>query len=222
MDHVANPYRLVAAGGISSCGDLSGRRLAVPADSAVSTHLVKAYLADECPEAAPEILLLPESSSRSAAFLTGGVQAGALELSSLLWLQAQAPGRFTVLSDFSTRWPAIKTTGVHVNAEFANRHPDSVNEYLRALLDANRAVVADQELLVAEANERMGREEDWRAAAAAYVGARVWPQDGGLTAADVDATLEFFKRYSRLDSQLTKDSVADLRFLEALLADARP
>jgi ABC-type nitrate/sulfonate/bicarbonate transport system substrate-binding protein len=221
MDHVANPYRLVAAPGISECRDLTGRRLAVPAESAVSTHLVRAFLRDDCPDAKPEIMLLTESSSRAAAFLNGGVEAGALELSSLLWLQAQAPGRFSVLSDFSTRWPSIKTTGVHANADFARREPDAVREYLRALFDANRAVMADPELLVSAAQERMGRSEDWHQAATAYVEAQAWPQNGGLTRADVDATLAFFKTYSRLDQRLTRDAVADLRFLEALLAGAQ-
>jgi ABC-type nitrate/sulfonate/bicarbonate transport system substrate-binding protein len=217
MDHVANPYRLVVAPGISTCHELTGRRLGLPAESAVSTHLVRAYLSEECPEAKPEVLLLTESSSRAAAFLKGGVDAGALELSSLLWLQKQEPGRFTVLSDFSARWPAIKTTGVHVSAGFARQHGDMVRDYLRAQLAANRDVVADPLLLVEAANDNMGRSEDWESAAHAYVDARVWPENGGLTGADVDNTLTFFKTYSRLDSRLTRESVADLTFLEEVM-----
>jgi ABC-type nitrate/sulfonate/bicarbonate transport system substrate-binding protein len=217
MDHVTDPYRLIAGPGVSRCADLHARRLAVPGESAVTTHLVHAFIAQECPSIKPEFMLLGESTSQSAALLAGGIDAVAIELSSWLWLQKQAPDRFTVLSDFFARWPTVKTTGVHVNVDFAARHGDVVRDYLRALVDANRDVKADPGLLVSAANAHMGRSEDWPAAARAYLDARVWPEPGTFTRAAVDDTLSFFKTYSRLDRRLTADAVADVTFLEAIL-----
>jgi ABC-type nitrate/sulfonate/bicarbonate transport system substrate-binding protein len=214
MNHVADPYRLIAAGGIATCGDLAGRRLALSSEAAVSTRLVNAWLADECPSATPEFLFVNESSNRALAFLAGGIDAAALELSSVLWLQAQAPARFSMLTDFSTHWPNIKTTGTHVNAQFARLHGDIVQEYVRALLDANRDALADPSLLVSAAAEYMGRHEDWAATARAYIDGHAWPIDGGLTRDDVRETLAFFQTRSHLDSKLTVDAVADLHFLE--------
>jgi ABC-type nitrate/sulfonate/bicarbonate transport system substrate-binding protein len=221
MEHVANPYRLVVVNGISSCADLTGRRLGLPSESAVSTQLVRAFLREECPQARPLFFALTESSSRAAAFLAGGIDAGGLELSSLLWLKQQGPGRFKVLSDFSKRWPRIKTTGVHVNTEFAAEQSQALRAYLRALLLANRHVKADPRLLVSIAAEHMGRSEDWPAAARAYQDEAIWPTDGGLTTEDVETTLEFFKKYSRLDPTLGPESVVELDFLEAALAELK-
>jgi ABC-type nitrate/sulfonate/bicarbonate transport system substrate-binding protein len=218
MDHVANPYRLISGPGVEKCSDVTGRRLGLPAESSVSAQLVHAYIDEECPSAKPDVLLLAESSSRAAAFLAGGVDAGALELSSWLWLQKRAPDRFRMLSDFSTRWPNIKTTGVHVNTDFAALHSEAVRDYLRALLDANRDVMANPDLLVSEANAKMGRTEDWAADARSYLEAGVWPQRGGFSRDDVEATLTFFKKFSHLDRQLTVDAVADVSFLEDVLA----
>jgi ABC-type nitrate/sulfonate/bicarbonate transport system substrate-binding protein len=217
MEHVANPYRLVSVRDISSCAELAGRRLALPVESAVSTHLVRAFLREECPDAKPQIFMLTESSSRAAAFLAGVVDGGALELSSLIWLRQQDPGRFRVLSDFSKRWPHIKTTGVHVNSDFAGKHPAAIVDYLRALLAANRDVAADPSLLVSSAAEKLGRSEDWPSAARAYLDENIWPERGGLTAVDVEETLEFFKTNSRLDRTLEADGVVDLRFLRDAL-----
>jgi ABC-type nitrate/sulfonate/bicarbonate transport system substrate-binding protein len=222
MEHVANPYRLVVVGSISSCEDLTARRLALPAESAVSTHLVRAFIKEECPDAKPQVFSLTESSSRAAAFLAGGVDAGGLELSSLIWLKQQGPGRFKVLSDFSKRWPHIKTTGVHVNSDFARQRPAVVGDYIRALLAANRDVAAEPSLLVSTAAERLGRSEDWPAAARAYLDEGVWPEEGGLTAEDVQATLDFFQTYSGLDRRLTPDKVVDLRYLETELSQSSP
>jgi ABC-type nitrate/sulfonate/bicarbonate transport system substrate-binding protein len=220
MQHAANPYRLIAVAGITDCAELNGRHLALPSESAVSTQLVRAFLKEECPDVATVEFLLPESSSRAAAFLAGGVDAGGLELSSWLWLQRQAPGRFAVLSDFAARWPNIRTTGVHVNTTFAQTHDRLVSEYLAAVMTANRDAIADAQLLVAAAREQMGRSEDWDAAARVYVDARSWPARGGLSRADVDETLRFFQTHSRLDPQLTADAVADLHYLERALADS--
>ena len=219
MNHTADPYRFIAGPGIAACAALDGRRVGLAAESSVSTHLVRAYLADECPSASPEVLTIGESSNRVAAFLAGGIDAAGLELSSWLWLQKQAPGRFVLLSDFSTRWPAIRTTGVHVNTAFARAHRDLVEAYVRAVLSANRDVLADPDLLVAAANEHMGRSEDWTATARAYVDAAAWSPRGGLTRHDLESTLTFFQSHSRLDTRLTAGDVADLGFLDKALAD---
>ena len=219
MNHTADPYRFIAGPGIAACAALDGRRVGLAAESSVSTHLVRAYLADECPSASPEVLTIGESSNRVAAFLAGGIDAAGLELSSWLWLQKQAPGRFVLLSDFSTRWPAIRTTGVHVNTAFARAHRDLVEAYVRAVLSANRDVLADPDLLVAAANEHIGRSEDWTATARAYVDAAAWSPRGGLTRHDLESTLTFFQSHSRLDTRLTAGDVADLGFLDKALAD---
>ena len=89
------------------------------------------------------------------------------------------------------------------------------------MLAANRAVVADPQLLASAAREHMGRAEDWDATARIYVALHAWPVRGGLTHADVETTLTFFRTHSHRDSRLTVDDVADLGFLEKALADSR-
>jgi ABC-type nitrate/sulfonate/bicarbonate transport system substrate-binding protein len=219
MDHTADPYRFIVAPGISDCKALKGRRVGLATDSSVSTHLVRAFLAESCDSIAPEALTIGESSARVAAFLAGGIDAAALESSSWFWLQKQAPGRFTMLSDFSTRWPNIRTTGVHVNTDFARRHGDLLRAYLAAVLAAHREVLANPTLLVKAAEERMGRSEDWLSTARAYVDSNAWSPRGGLTRDSVASTLSFFQTYSHLDANLTATDVADLTFLDDVLAD---
>jgi ABC-type nitrate/sulfonate/bicarbonate transport system substrate-binding protein len=219
MDHTADPYRFIGATGISDCRELKGRRIGLATDSSVSTHLVRAFLTESCDSVAPEALTIGESSSRVAAFLAGGIDAAALESSSWLWLKKHAPGRFTMLSDFSIRWPNIRTTGVHVNTDFASQHGDLLREYLAAVLAAHREVLANPTLLVKAADERMGRSEDWPSTARAYVESAAWSPRGGMTRDTVASTLTFFQTYSHLDANLTATDVADLTFLDKVLAD---
>jgi ABC-type nitrate/sulfonate/bicarbonate transport system substrate-binding protein len=222
MDHTANPYRLVVAQGISTCAELSGRRLAMPGESNVSTYLVRGFLEQECPVVQPEIVYMMASTNRAAALLAGRVDAAGLELSVLLRLEEQAPGRFRVLSDFSSRWPLIRTTGVHVNVAFAAAHPAVVRDYLRAQLDATRDVETDPALVVPIATEELGASEKWVPVAMLYRDARVWPQDGGLTDDAIARTLEFFKGHGALSANVSPETVVEPRFLaEALAAEGK-
>jgi ABC-type nitrate/sulfonate/bicarbonate transport system substrate-binding protein len=176
---------------------------------------------EECPAARPVTTMLMESSNRAAAFLAGGLDASALELNVWLWLQGQAPGRFTMLSDFSRRWPSLKTTGVQVNTDFAAAHPDVVREYVRALVAANRDAIADPAALESVAREKLPMSDQWLSVARAYVAEGVWEPDGGLTREEVQFTLDFFKTHGHLDGQLTAGAVVDLTFLEEALSEPR-
>ncbi|MGE0450106.1 MAG: ABC transporter substrate-binding protein [Vicinamibacterales bacterium] len=218
MEHTANVYRLVAAAGISTCADLGDRRLAM-SEAGIATVLVRRFLAEDCAGAQPRVSYIQDSQNRVAALIAGGADAAAVDLSQLLWLDEQAPGRFTVLSNFSERWPSIKTLGVHVNADFAEGHHDLVEEYVRARLAANRDMQADAALVVAEAERRLGPSPQWPSVARAYIGARTWAPDGGLTADDVARTLEFFAGETL--AQASPESVADVTFLRSAVGTPR-
>jgi ABC-type nitrate/sulfonate/bicarbonate transport system substrate-binding protein len=215
MEQVANPHRLVATSAVSSCADLDGRQLALHGESAVGTVLLRAYLAEECPAARPTVLFVADSPNRAASLLAGGVDAAVIELATFDWLESQAPGRFHVVSDFAARWPSIKTTGVQVNTAFAAAHRDTVLDYVRARLAANREVLADVDLLAERAELALGPSDRWKQVARAHVDARTWPPDGGLTADDIGRSLAFFANETLAPA--AAESVADVTFLQEAL-----
>jgi ABC-type nitrate/sulfonate/bicarbonate transport system substrate-binding protein len=221
MEHVANVHRLVVDSRITTCAGLDGGRVAIQSEAAAGTVLARAYFAEECPDVRPQTLSVPHSENRAAALLSGNLDAAVLELSLFLWLDQQAPGRFRVLEDFAARWPLIKVTGVHVNTDFAAAHPEAVRDYVRARVLANRAVLADSSLLVAEATRVIGVSAAWPEIARTYVRMTAWPSTGGLTEADVERSLAFLKRPGGLKADLMPATVSDLSFLGAVLADPR-
>jgi ABC-type nitrate/sulfonate/bicarbonate transport system substrate-binding protein len=217
MGHSANPHRLVVPTAIARCDQLQGRRLALHSEGAVSTALVRAYLRDACPATTPSFLFMPESTSRASAMLTGVIDAAALEVSSVLWLESQAPDRFHVLSDFSSRWPLIATIGVHVNVAYAAAHKDDVVAYVRARLAANRRVDGHPDLLVEIAARELGPSPAWRAAADRYLADHAWPLDGGLSDDVARRSLEFYAEHGTLSRTLAPAAVVDLAFLKMAL-----
>jgi hypothetical protein len=129
----------------------------------------------------------------------------------LHWLEERAPGRFHVLVDFARRWPAVKTTGVQVNMDFAAAQSDLVVDYLRARVQAGRDLMADPDLLADRAARAFGPADRWRRIARAYIEANAWPADGGLTETDVARTLAFFEHGSL--GRAAPSDVSDLSFL---------
>jgi ABC-type nitrate/sulfonate/bicarbonate transport system substrate-binding protein len=216
MEHVANPHRLVAVPAIAECAGLDGRRLALNGEAAVSTDLLRVYLAQACPDARPAVLHIQSVENRAAALLAGTIDAATIELGVLGWLEEQAPGRFRVVENFAARWPSIKTTGVQVNARFAAARPEVVLAYIRARLAANRDMSANPDLVVAEATRVLGPSARWPRVARAYLDAGAWAADGGLTITDVERTLAFFENDTLRRAR--PHDVSDLSFLEAALA----
>jgi ABC-type nitrate/sulfonate/bicarbonate transport system substrate-binding protein len=211
MQQVANPHRLVVASSIETCQDLEGRRLALHGEAGVGTDLVRIYLAEECPEVKPATVYISGSENRAAAFAAGTIDAAAIDLGVLHWLEERAPGRFHVLVDFARRWPAVKTTGVQVNKDFAAARPELTVDYLRARVQAGRDLMADADLLAGRAARAFGPADRWRRIARAYIEANAWPADGGLSETDVARTLAFFENDSL--GRAAPSDVSDLSFV---------
>lgn len=143
MTHVGNVHRLIARGTVTGCDDLVSRQTGIHSEGAAGTALLRAWLDEECPGLEIRTLAIPRSENRAAALLSGGLDVAVVELSLFTWLTTQAPGEFHVLGDFHARWPDLETTGVHVHGTLLRTQPALVEAYLRARLEADRAVVAD-------------------------------------------------------------------------------
>jgi NitT/TauT family transport system substrate-binding protein len=216
MEQVANGWSILARPEITTCGGLEGRRLAISGEGSVTGALSLDYLRSGCPGTEPQIVIIPGSENRAAALLTGAVDASPVELADAVRLRLKAPGRFRTLVDFAAAYPQLKTTGVHVNREWARRNPESVHDYLRALLTVHRQVIDDPARLAAEARRRLGVDAE---VVSAHLTARAWDVNGGLTRDTVAYTVAFFTRSQSLPNGLTPERVADLRPLERVLAE---
>jgi ABC-type nitrate/sulfonate/bicarbonate transport system substrate-binding protein len=123
-----------------------------------------------------------------------------------------------VLADFGVRWGDVLTSGVFVNASWAEAHPDRVRRYVRARVAANRRAT-DPVALAARAAQILGESDHWGAVAETYVASGYWPDDGGLTNELVDRSLTFFTRHGSLPGDLDADRAADVSFLTDALAE---
>lgn len=221
LEHSVNVHRLVGVERASPCEALDGKRLALQSEGAAGTALVRAFLAERCPGATPDVIMVPGSGNRFAALLAGSIDATVLQQSDVSRLTEQAPGRFVVIADFLQVWPELRVTGVQVNSRFAAAHPAWIDAYVQARLSANHRATTALEDVVQYANTLLGPQPRWSEQAREYAALPVWPRDGGLTRAGAAATLAFLQARSGLAPGLTVDDVVDFSFLDRALASTR-
>jgi ABC-type nitrate/sulfonate/bicarbonate transport system substrate-binding protein len=212
------PSNLFAAHArIQSCRDLDGRPVGVANTSGFSPLLLSLFFERQCPGVRPRTLLLPEAGARAAALLSGRVDATMLPVDDFLGVERQSTAPFRVLMSHG-EFSDIRIDALHVRRAWALEHPQAVGALLRAQLDAHRLVIARPEILSQESVRRLSLDP---AAAEAVVGAHLraglWDANGGLTAANVESTIDFLTKSGALPPGLTVDRVSDLSHLNAVL-----
>ena len=150
MEHSENGYQLAAASGITACGDLHGRTLALSSQGSLPTALGRAFL-QRCPHARPRVIVVPHSGDRLQALVNGAVDAAVLQRSDVARLNARAPGRFATIDEFGAMFPELDFTGVFVSRAFADARRGVVIDYVRERIRANRLVLDMPAMLVEEA-----------------------------------------------------------------------
>ena len=138
-----------------------------------------------------------------------------VELADYIEIQAQAPGRFNTLIKFSDSYPKLKTAGVQVNMEFADKYPEAIDDYVRAVLTTHRNIKQNPQLLVDAAVEDLKLGPDQAGPTAkAYLDRDTWDVNGGITMESVQYTLDFYAGFGDLPKGLDPTSFVDLSYLE--------
>jgi ABC-type nitrate/sulfonate/bicarbonate transport system substrate-binding protein len=211
---------LVANERIGSCADLDGRPMGVSSLSGFSPLLITLFFERHCPGIEPRSLLLPESSSRAAALLSGRVDATMLPTDDFLTIQRQSSVPFHVLMAQAADFPDLKIDALHVRRAWALEHPRAVEDLIRAQLEAHRLVAAQPARLYEESVRRLSVERAAvEAVANVHLAAGTWDLNGGLTRENIASSIDFLTTAGALPAGMTAAQVADLSYLDRVLDD---
>ncbi len=201
----------------SSC-DLDGRRLAVASTRGLSPTLTDSYFKEKCGGATPQILVIPESSARAAALVSGEIDATTMPGEELLKLQRETPGKFHALMSYAQEFPDIQIDGLHIRRQWAQENPQLIKDFLRALLTTYREIMANPERLYDEASKRLALDPATaKAISDAHLQMMVWDANGGLTPENIQRTIDFLIAIEALPKGVSVEDVADLSYLQMVL-----
>jgi ABC-type nitrate/sulfonate/bicarbonate transport system substrate-binding protein len=175
------------------------------------------FIEKHCSGTTPQVVVIANSTNRQAALLAGEIDAASLQLDDWLELDQEAPGQYNALVQYAQEFPDIQTLGFHANSEFAAAHPELVKDFVRALIEAQRAI---QDKTVLKANAIKYLEMDDATAetqGTAYLERNVWDVNGGLTEANIQTTVDLVVKAGFLSADLKAADLVDLTYLNAVL-----
>lgn len=220
-EQAANSWSVLSVLDIKACQDLSGKRLAIHSEGAVSTAMLNAWLKDKCPTAKPDILIIPGSENRAAALLAGQIDASPVELADAVSIDQKAAGRFRVLTNFSKDLPWLKTTIYVVNTKFARENPKAVQDFLAAILSVHRQIADNPKFIEEQAPKYLpGLDKKvLPAIAKAHLEAKVWDVNGGMTEEGLKRSIDFWVATKSIPEGLDVKASGDFSFLDAVLKE---
>jgi len=213
-------YMLAAKADIAHCRDLDGRSVVFSTRQSVGYLMFEQYVQQHCPGIAPEIVLIAGSENRLAALQTEEVDAAYLGVDEWQLLQETGPDKFGLLIDFPREFPQVQLSMYSVRRDWAEANPDMVKDFVRALLEANRSVLRDRQLLVDAIVKYVEVEPDMAEnLAQEYLTSQFWDPNGQITADNIQATLDLLRAGDMLATDLTVEQFADLSYLNAVLGE---
>jgi NitT/TauT family transport system substrate-binding protein len=215
-NRIGNEWTVAAAAAIADCAGLNGKRYAHHSEAAVSTAMGRNWVAKDCPGTTPEEVIIAGSDNRANALIAGQIDATELELSDAISLLSSQGDKFRVLTSFSETLPDLKPSTIYGNSDYMTENPGDVVALLKATLAQHAKINADPAYLKGLATKYLPNvnQDTIDEVAKQYVDLGLFEEDGGITLAGVEYTLEFFKTAGSLEDGLTADAAVDLSYLE--------
>lgn len=211
---------LAAKNDIQDCHALDGKRFGMAATTGANPAILALYLKNECGGAKPELIVIGESAARSAAFVSGKLDATFLPGEELLKIQEQTPDKFHTLLSHSKEYPNLLVDSLHARQAWLEQNPEPARDLIRAILKANRAVIANPQLLYNESAKRLKLDPAVaKKIADVHLQNGIWSPNGGMTAESVQSSIDFYSDAAGLKKGLKVADVADLSFLNTILQE---
>lgn len=218
LQAVDNTTVLIVKQGTTSCSALDGKPVGLPTLTGLNPSLLNLYLKANCPGAAPKFVAIPESAGRTAALLSGQLEATTVPGEEFLKLEKEAPGKFAMLLVFAQAFPQLRVEGLHARKDWLDKNPQVARDFARALLEANRKVTASPHVLYDEAVKRLTIDAATaKQIADTHLRLKVWDPNGALTQQNVESTIAFLADINAVPKDTAFAEVADLSVLEDVL-----
>lgn len=222
-EQAGNSWSVLAVRSIRACADLDGKRLAIHSEGAVSTAMLRAYLQKQCPQAKPNMVVIPGSENRAAALLAGQIDATPAELADVVQVLAKRPDDFHVMANFAKDVPELKATLLYASTRIIGEAPSAVQDYVETVVQVHRDINRNPKLLEEAAPKYLSiAKELLPDVVKAHMAANAFDPNGGLNSAAMEFSIKFFTETGDLDPGLTVSQTTDLSFLEKALAKLGP
>lgn len=207
---------IVAAPDAQECADLDGRTVAYHSEGSTSTAHLRRYLEDNCPEIAPEFLVISGSGNRAAALLDGQIDGTIVRLEDWVAATASGDGGTNVLSTLAEEQATLLSQTLVVNGEELESNREAAAAFLTALDEQLALVNADPAAFAETAASLLsGSVEELAPVFETLVQNGIFPATSKLDEGSIDDTIAFYEAAGVIEEGTEADTVADFTVAEA-------
>lgn len=203
-------YLIVASADVATCADLDGRTVAYHSEGSTSTAHLRRYLAETCPDASPEFVVISGSGNRVTALLDGQIDGTIVRIED--WMSVDVdPSVAHVLDALSETQSQLLTQTIVIDDKRSDDAGPAAKALLAALDEQFAAVRQDPAAFAETAAEILDADKaDVEPILAALVDDGTFPESSALSPDSIDATLAFYQEAGAVSESLTADQVADV------------
>lgn len=211
---VRNDLQIVVAPEIEECADLDGKPVAYHSEGSTSTAHLKRWLLDECPEAAPEFLVISGSANRATALIEGQIAGTVVRLEDWIPAIKGNEGKAKVLTSLSEDQSELLAHTITATTKTIEDDAALVEAYLDALQEEFTSLHEDPAAYAERASELLGMEtEDLAEVYTQLVELGIFPENVGIDMDEVEATIAFYQESGSIpEGELEPSDVADDRY----------
>lgn len=208
-----NDLLVVTGGDVAACADLDGKIVAYHSDGSTSTAHLRRYLADTCPEAAPQFIVLSGSANRAAALLNGQIAGTIVRLEDWIAATSDVETDAHVLAFLSDNQSTLLTQTIVVSQSAMGENTDAVKTMLDALAAQMELATSDPSAFSAAALPYLsGADEAGLTEVYTQLAERgIFSTDIALSEASITDTIGFYEQAGRAEpGKVTIEMIADL------------
>jgi len=216
-----NDWLVVSGPQYDNCGELDGELVAYHSEGGTSTAMLLQYMGENCPEAAPDYLVMSGSLNRATALLNGDLDGTVVRLEDWVTATSANPDGGKILANLAEGLPNLLTQTLVVSGEWLASNRDVAVAYITALLATFEEVNQDIAELSAEAKERFPDVDP--EALDEFIDATkeqgLFPADGGLSEEKVAGTIKFYEDIEKVEKgAVTVDDILDMSVLDEAMS----
>lgn len=146
-------FHMIALSELETCADLDGHSVAIHSYEGTTGAMTTRWLDTECPEARPNVMIVPGSENRLAGLLAGQLDASPIDTQSALQLMDERPGEFDFIDSFSDN--ALLASGYVASNAWMEENPEIATQLARTYIAIIDEITQDPQLLIEETLARI-------------------------------------------------------------------
>ncbi|HEX6445374.1 MAG TPA: ABC transporter substrate-binding protein [Streptosporangiales bacterium] len=215
-----NQWTFLAKSSIKDCSQLDGRNVGLFSTKGVSTAYVQMYFDEKCKGIKPHIIITADSTLRRQSLVAGRLDATPLQATDAVQVLAKDSARFHELTSFATELPDVGRDVVLTNQVMLKQHPEAVQAFLTAQLQAIRSLYANPQTAVTQTKALLkdAVPSNVNEVADYFISHKLFCANGGLDDANIADSLRTFGKAGFNPTSVTAAKLVDKTAMDKVLA----